>query len=456
MHALNWIPQNSMIFGLAVLLVVLLVIFLVVFFRKNPKWILDRLGTPDKFQSLKFLGLSMGGVLFVIQIAISSGVNQNIEQGQRQERLKNAIEHLGHESDSMRLGGAYELFHLAEDTTELRWTAFDILCAHIRQTTSEAVYQEKHKSRPSEEIQSLLTLLFVQDHKVFEGLNINLQESWLQGAKLDKARLPGAQLEGAHLQGAWLMRANLQGAVLFGANLQNAQLNEAHLQGARLVRANLKNAWLNEAHLQGARLVRVNLQNVRLNEAHLQGTRLVFAQLQGAFLEKAQLQGASLRNAQLQGASLESAQLQGASLGSAQLQGASLEKAQLQGASLWGAQLQGASLEKAQLQGASLEKAQLQGASLERTQLQGVVSSGGPIPDEFAERMRKGIGRQSDLSKVVFEGGLIRGHVYRQASNDLPKNSGAVTGTYTEEEAEQWIAEYEGAMSEVPKAANGQ
>ena len=41
--------------------------------------------------------------------------NKNTEQGQRQERLKNAIEHLGHTSDSVRLGGAYELFHLAEE-----------------------------------------------------------------------------------------------------------------------------------------------------------------------------------------------------------------------------------------------------------------------------------------------------------------------------------------------------
>ena len=64
------------------------------------------------------------------------------EQGQRQDRLKNAIEHLGHESDSVRLGGAYELFHLAEDTEDLRQTVLDILCAHIRRTTGESKYSE--------------------------------------------------------------------------------------------------------------------------------------------------------------------------------------------------------------------------------------------------------------------------------------------------------------------------
>ena len=74
----------------------------------------------------------------------------------------------------MRLGGAYELFHLAQDTNELRQTVFDILCAHIRRTTGEEKYRETHKSKPSEEVQSLLTLLFVQEHEVFKGLPYQL------------------------------------------------------------------------------------------------------------------------------------------------------------------------------------------------------------------------------------------------------------------------------------------
>ena len=85
----------------------------------------------------------------------------------------------------MRLGGAYELFHLAEDaedTENLRQTVLDILCAHIRQTTGESKYREAHRSKPSEEIQSLLTLLFVQEHEVFKGYHIDLQGSWLNGA----------------------------------------------------------------------------------------------------------------------------------------------------------------------------------------------------------------------------------------------------------------------------------
>ncbi len=93
--------------------------------------------------------------------------------------MKNAIEHLGHESVSVRLGGAYELFHLAEDAKKLRQTVLDILCDHIRQTTGERKYRRTYKSKPSEEIQSLLTLLFVQEYEVFKGLRVDLQGSFL-------------------------------------------------------------------------------------------------------------------------------------------------------------------------------------------------------------------------------------------------------------------------------------
>ncbi len=396
-------------------------------------------GPSRKYQALRFLGFGMGGVLVALQALMSyrrakamEDAVLNTEQGQRQERLKNAIEHLGNEKDSVRLGGAYELFHLAQDTPELCQTVLEILCAHIRQTTGGDEYRKKHEVEPSEEVQSMLTLLFVQEHEVFKNCHTNLQGSWLNGASLTLARLARADLSRARLQGAVLRGAQLQGANLWGARLQRAVLLGAQLQRAVL--------W--------------------------------GAQLQGADLRGAQLQGADLRGAQLQGANLWGARLQGANLLDAQLQGADLLGAQLQGADLWGAQLQGANLLGARLQGANLLDAQLQGVVLRDARLQGATSeylSGKP----FEERIRNWIGKESDLSRVTFAGGLsqedidslVKGlsgkraqelrepltpHLGKPPSHEPP--AGAETGAYTAEEAEQWIAEYKQAMSEVPKA----
>ena len=392
----------------------------------------ELLGLNEKYDVLKTIGFCVAGVLLVWQAGAANkrakamenaakeqaNATKNTEAGQRQERLKNAIEHLGHKRDSVRMGGAYELFHLAEDTEKLRQTLLNILCAHIRQTTGENDYQEKHKTKPSEEIQGLLTLLFVQKHDVFENCSINLQGSCLNGV------------------------------VLIQARLKKANFVEAQLQGAKL------------------------------GGAQLQGTALIAAKLQRATLWGIQLQGANLWGAQLQEADLSNAQLQGANLSAAQMQGADFMAARLQGANLLAARMQGANLAMAQLQGADLLEVQLQGANLFRAQLQGVGNQANHIPSaEFESRIKKRIGEHSDLTGIIFAGGLqekdldflfrdlsddqaqalrekLRSHVGQPASHELSSDSDAVIGTYTQEEAEQWIAEYNKAMEKVPRASD--
>ena len=249
----------------------------------------------------------------------------------------------------MRLGGAYELFHLAQDTESLRQTVLDILCAHIRRTTGEAVYREKHESKPSEEIQSLLTLLFVQEHEVFKGLNINLQGSWINGSNLLGARLVKAALTGAILRKTILGRAKLQNAILMGAHLQEAILDSAHMQGVVLIGAQMQHSNLTEARMQGSLLGETNLDE----------------------------------------------------------------------------------------------------AKLENTQLQGIGSIsniGDPrrgISTQFEVMIRESIGKHSDLSGMVFGSGPSQADV-----NTLVRDGGAITGAYTKEEAEEWIAEYEMATSQ--------
>ena len=494
---------------LIVLLILLVAIFVVVMFSENPKWIFDLLGVAEKgepkYEVLKFLGIGMGGILIALQALMSykrakamedtaqaqADAVLKTEQGQQQERFRNAIEHLGHKKDSVRLGGAYEIFHLAQDTEELRQTVLDILCAHIRQTTGEYEYQKKHKvpeevdpeevgdvSKPSEEVQSLLNLLFVQDHDVFKGLCADLGGSWMSGADLRTARLEGAVLVGVDLQEAKLTRANLQGANLEGAQLQGANLEGADLQRANVTWTHLERTNLTKANLQEADLTKANLQGANLTGAQLQGTNLTKANLKRADLTKANLKGADLIDAQLQKAELPLAQLQEAilwkanlqmaRLSGAQLQAAHLVEANLQAAVLWDTQLQGANLAKAKLQAAELCFAQLQAANLREAKLQGITSDKA-LFDSFEERIKDRIGKENELYGATFEDGLnqedldsivaeipdekareglqneLKKHI-QPKSSDLPNDHEANIDPYTDEEAEQWIAEYKEAM----------
>ena len=298
------------------------------------------LNENGKYKVIQTIGFCIGGVLLVWQAWATNQRAKAMENtanstaaGQQEERLKNAIEHLGHKKNaSVRISGAYELIHFAKGTKDkglksLPQNVLTILCVHIRQTTGEYKYKRAYGKKPSEEIQSLITLLFAQKHdlNVFENCPINLQGSYLNGADLKHAQLQGAILRDAQLQ-------------------------------------------------------------------------------------RAKLQGANLKEAQLQGAHLKHAQMQRADLSKAQLQGARLYKAQLQGATLYRAQLQGVSSQKVDH-----------------------FSSVG-----FESRIRDRIDIDSDLDGIIFADDGWQ--------NELPPNSGAETGAYTQEETEQWIAEYQEAI----------
>ncbi len=206
----------------------------------------------------------------------------------------------------------------------------------------------------------------------------------------------------------------------------------------------------------------VDLVRAQLVEAKLQGTALFGANMQRADLWGANLQGAGLSEA---GPNLKRTNLQGADLFGADLRAADLGGVQMQGANLHQAQLQGAYLRGMQLQGAFLGKVQMQGAGCEREKDYSDLFS-------FAKRVRQSNGKDSDLSKVIFSGGLteediasfvrdlsgpkkarwrkkLASHIGKSKSNELPKNSWAITGTYTKEDAELWIAEYEKEMAGV-------
>ena len=257
----------------------------------------DLLGVRDsqqssaKFEILKFLAFGIGGTLVALQ-AFSSykrskamentaeaqvEANRNTVLGQMRERLKSAVDHLGHASISVRLGGAYELLHLARDNPAFRQTVLDILCVYIRSTTISTNYRAENSFRPSAEIQNLLNLLFRKNYQVFRGLYIDLEGSWLNGADLGEADLSHAILNDAFLRGARFWRAQLQGAVLERAQVQGAYFYSARLQGANLRQAGFQGAYLELAGLQGALIWRAGFQGATFNYTGFQGARSNFA-----------------------------------------------------------------------------------------------------------------------------------------------------------------------------------
>ena len=352
-----------------------------------PLWFPEKWGWGKDEMSIlermKFAAYVVGGGLVLWQLQISNRRSTALEKtaalgekGNITERFKNAIEHLGSESESIRMGGIYGLYHVVQESRGYADTVLKILCAHAKSIIAEPGYTEKEK--PSSEIAAILDVLFpiIPDDEN-QKIEILFEKVDISGWHLQGADVKFRHIKHVHGSEVNLSRANLQQANLLGAKLHKVKLLNAYLAKANLVTAHLWDADLEEANLEEA-----NLENAYLFGANLENANLEEANLENAYLEGAKLHGANLHNVNLERADLENANLEGADLENANLEGADLEEANLKGADLENANLERAKLENANLEGANLEGANLEGADLENANLERADLSGANVTTE--------------------------------------------------------------------------
>jgi len=188
----------------------------------------------------------------------------------------------------------------------------------------------------------------------------DLHQADFTGTDLRGASLAGTDLRGAWLQCADVTelllsedRTAANCPTARRANFTRARLEQAHMVGVDLRNAKLEEAKLEGAELGYSLLAGANFSSARLEKADLTGG----VQAQGAIFLIASMQGADLTGAQLQAADLSSANLQGASLSYAHLEAAILRDADLSAASLNRAHLEGADLTNAKVTGADFRGA---------------------------------------------------------------------------------------------------
>ena len=490
---------------LAIALIVLIIVALLIsaFSEDCTPWfggkgICYLLGAEDKKDAIGRLSIALAAALSVwgvwearrranamIKTADEQEKTARItEEGRIHDRFKNAIDHLGHADEFVRLAGVHALRNLSSEQEGQRKLILSILCSRIQSITGESKYQEDNKNKPSNEIQTMMRVLFErtdENEEPWKGLSAYLSKGYFCGLELENAQFQGADLLSAQFQGADLSGAQFQGADLSGAQFQGADLSGTQFQGADLSGAQFQGADLSGTQFQGADLLGTQFQGVYLENAQFQGAFLWNAQFQRADLSGAQFQGADLSSAQFHGAYLSGTQFQGADLSGTQFQGADLSGTQFQGADLSGTQFQGADLSGTQFQGADLSGTQFQGADLENAQFQGCISDRlGQWKRHFDEQIMQRVNEDAELSGAIFAGGIQQdalyriveelGHIEEMSHEELdafrnalaehvdnPERRGAdgipeqyrdglELGAYIEAEAKEWIASYEKSM----------
>lgn len=217
--------------------------------------------------------------------------NKIAENGNVNDRFKNAIEHLGSDNEVISLGGIHSLHRIAKEHPAYRQTVFDILCSYIREKTKNIEVKEQytdeeiksHAIKPTICIQTTIDLLF-KSKKIDDYIYVRLKAN-LQGVKCIGANFDNAMLEGADLRFSDLSLSSFSCCELSCAEFYKAYMYHSSLRWTRLVGAELKNVRFESmefssclmfgADLRGAQLSAIGRDNsIRLEGAELEHTIL--------------------------------------------------------------------------------------------------------------------------------------------------------------------------------------
>lgn len=329
-------PVGDANFAWAALLVTIS-IWAVYLLWKVPQWQADawaRTGTSNprelfeiENQSRGTLGQILSGVavltglIFAWQQLGQTSNNLRVStEGQITDRFTSAVDQLGSDALTVRLGGVYALERIARDSPRDYGPVMEVLTAFARQ---ESPLPPNAAATPvvaapvvPEEVRAVLKVIGRRSAEqiaaeIAGGANcLDLTGLNAIGVDLIDADLRNTCWNRSDLRGAQIMRADLSGATFVGSNLSQ----QANLDGVNARDADFSQADLSLSNLSNADLSDANLLSADLSFAALVETNLADATLVSATLDTANAFGADFSNADLSGASLVATVLSGADL----------------------------------------------------------------------------------------------------------------------------------------------
>jgi uncharacterized protein YjbI with pentapeptide repeats len=305
----------------------------------------DELTVEDKVRSTWINAI--GGLFFFVT-AYFAWKNSDIshkqllatQEKQITERFSKAVEQLGEESITVRLGAIYSLERIAKDSKYDHWTIMEVLTAFIREKSNREnenltlllenevlrhfaenfMYQgvstldvskiiegtySYYNDKVPQDVQASLTVIGrrnIENDNESEEKRLDLSKTNLNNTELYRANLDNADLIGGKLNGAGLIKAKLNNALLYGTEFNQALLNYAELNGAKL-----NGAELNDAKMRATKLKKAELNTAKLYKAFLQEADFTDAYLTATILIEADFRGANLTRADLSDADIEAA-----------------------------------------------------------------------------------------------------------------------------------------------------
>ena len=255
------------------------------------------------------------GLIFAWQQLGQTSDNLRVsEEGQITDRFSRAVDQLGSDQYTIRLGGVYALERIARDSPRDYGPVMEVLTAFARQESPVGANAAATPAAGAPEVPADVEAVFKvigrrteaqiqteleEGHGCLDLTRVNAIGVDLADANLQNTCWDGSDLRGAIVSGANLSAATFNSAILQQANLDGVEAHDASFASANMFGANLSQSDLTQANLLAANMASSLLQGTNFADANLQGANLTGATMFGATLTGTNLLNANLTNAVL-------------------------------------------------------------------------------------------------------------------------------------------------------------
>jgi len=214
---------------------------------------------------IRLIATIIGGLAIFWNIALSRRQLAASQEQNITDRFSKAVEQLGHEKASVRIGGIYALARIAHDSSRDHWMIMEVLTAFVRDRRGLGGAGFSTQSKKfDKDIQSATSVIGRRNISQDPGdamLYLNYND--LRGIVFSETDYSHAQFHGSDLREANFNRCKLQNARFWKSNLAESRFRNADLSNADLVEADFRGADLQECTLQGADLRLANLEGAK-------------------------------------------------------------------------------------------------------------------------------------------------------------------------------------------------
>lgn len=247
----------------------------------------DRIRIENEFRIS--LAQSVGGAFVLLGFVVGYLNLRTLQNGQITDRFTKAVDQLGNEDFSIRLGGLYSLGRISQESQRDRLGVMEILCAYARAHSGKPDYRE--------DIQALMRVIG-GPQKGYSGAlslaGVDLGNLDLNRCNFDRVSFVGARFSGSDLSDSVFSNANLSERNFDNADFSRSVLDNAIMRNGSFLNTKLFDTRLRRVDLSGARLVGASFWKADLTDSNFSGATLVGSYLLQARLPRVNFRGANL------------------------------------------------------------------------------------------------------------------------------------------------------------------